>query len=412
MRRVVITGMGAISPIGNSIPEILDSINTCKHGIDLVDTFDTSDISFRLAAIVKNFNPEDYMEKKEVKRNDRFVQFAIAATQNALKDCGTDFKDIDPYRIGVIIGSGIGGINTFESEHCKFLEKGSKRVSVFFIPMMITNMASGMIAIKHGFKGTNYCTVTACATSSNAVGDAFRNIKHGYMDVCVTGGSEAAITKFAMSGFGNMTALSNSQDINRASIPFDKDRDGFVMGEGSGILILEELEHAKARGAKIYAEVVGYGATCDAYHMTSPDPSGNGAAKAMEFAVKESGVNLSDIDYINAHGTSTPLNDKIETNAIKSLFGEEISKKIAISSTKSMTGHLLGAAGAIESIITSIAIKEGIVPSTVNYKFPDEDCDLDYVIDGPRKMDIKYALSNSLGFGGHNVSLCFKKYYE
>lgn len=409
MRRVVITGLGAISPIGNSTDEILKSIKESKNGIDVITSFDTSDLNVKLIAEVKNFDPLNYMDKKEVKRNDRFTQFAIAAAKNALENCGTDFKDLDPYRVGVIVGSGIGGLTTIEAEYNKFLEKGTKRVSVFFIPMMITNMAGGSIAIKTGFKGVNYCTVTACATSSHAIGEAYRNIKHGYIDACVTGGTESALTKFAMTGFNNMTALSNSEDKDRGSIPFDKDRSGFVMGEGSGILILEEYEHAKARGAKIYSEIVGYGTTCDAYHMTSPDPLGEGAAKSMQLAIEESGCRLSDIDYINAHGTSTALNDKIETAAIKKVFGEELAKKLAISSTKSMTGHLLGAAGAIEAIVTAIGIENSIAPPTINYLNPDPDCDLDYVVNNLRNMPINYALSNSLGFGGHNATICFKK---
>lgn len=409
MRRVVITGLGAISPIGNSTDEILKSIKESKNGIDVITSFDTSDLNVKLIAEVKNFDPLNYMDKKEVKRNDRFTQFAIAAAKNALENCGTDFKDLDPYRVGVIVGSGIGGLTTIEAEYNKFLEKGTKRVSVFFIPMMITNMAGGSIAIKTGFKGVNYCTVTACATSSHAIGEAYRNIKHGYIDACVTGGTESALTKFAMTGFNNMTALSNSEDKDRGSIPFDKDRSGFVMGEGSGILILEEYEHAKARGAKIYSEIVGYGTTCDAYHMTSPDPLGEGASKSMQLAIEESGCRLSDIDYINAHGTSTALNDKIETAAIKKVFGEELAKKLAISSTKSMTGHLLGAAGAIEAIVTAIGIENSIAPPTINYLNPDPDCDLDYVVNNLRNMPINYALSNSLGFGGHNATICFKK---
>lgn len=411
MRRVVVTGMGVISPVGNTVNEFWKNIKNGKNGIDFITRFDTDDIDIKLAAEVKDFNPEDYIDKKEVKRNALFCQYAIASANQALQDSGTDFSDIDPYKVGVIIGSGIGGMDIIENEHTKFIEKGHKRVSVFFIPMMISNMAAGAVSIKTGFKGANYSTVTACASGTHAIGEAFRQIKHGYLEACVTGGTEAAITKFAISGFNNMTALTRSQDPNRASIPFDKERNGFIMGEGSGTLILEELEHAKARGAKIYAEVVGYGATGDAYHITSPDPDGIGAAKSMEFSIEEAGINPSDIDYINAHGTSTPLNDDFETKAIKIALKDKAAS-VAISSTKSMTGHLLGAAGAIEAIATSLALKDGIIPPTINYKIADPVCDLDYVTEGARKQDIKYAISNSLGFGGHNATLCFKKYAE
>lgn len=411
MRRVVVTGVGVVSPVGNNADEFWENIKNGKNGIDFITKFDTSDIDIKLAAEVKDFDAELYIEKKEVKRNDLFCQYAIAATDQALKDCGTDFSDIDPYKVGVIVGSGIGGMSVIEKEHTKFIEKGHKRVSALFIPMMISDMAAGVVSMKTGFKGANYCTVTACASGTNAIGEAFRKIKYGYLEACVTGGTEAAITKFAISGFNNMTALSRSQDPNRASIPFDKERNGFVMGEGSGILILEELEHAKARGAKIYAELVGYGATADAYHITSPDPEGKGAAKSMKFCIEEAGIRPSDIDYINAHGTSTPLNDDFETKAIKIALKEK-ANTVAISSTKSMTGHLLGAAGAIEAIVTSLALRDGIIPQTINYKEKDPVCDLDYVTEGTRKQKIEYALSNSLGFGGHNATLCFKKYAE
>ncbi|MEG2597575.1 MAG: beta-ketoacyl-ACP synthase II [Oscillospiraceae bacterium] len=409
MRRVVITGMGAITSIGQDIESIWNSIENGKHGFSPIDAFDCSDIDVKIAAQVKNFDPLTVMEKKDLRRNDRYCQFAIVAALQALKNSGTDFKDLDPYRVGVIVGSGIGGMSTFEEEHNKFLEKGSKRVSVFFIPMMISNMAAGNISIRTGFKGVNYAPVTACATSSHALGEAFRNIKHGYLDACVTGGSEAAITKFAVSGFNNMGALSKSADPDRASIPFDKERDGFVIGEGAGILILEELQHAKARNAVIYGEVVGYGATGDAYHITSPAPGGEAPAKAMLFALEEAGLKVDDVDYINAHGTSTPINDHYETDAIKAAFGDH-AKNIAVSSTKSFTGHLLGAAGAVEAIITALALKKGMIPQTLGYQTFDEECDLDYVTEGNRKADIKVALSNSLGFGGHNASVCIKKY--
>ncbi len=409
MKRVVITGMGAITPIGKTHEEFWASLKEGRHGIAPISSFDTSDSPVKLAAEVKDFDPTIYIEKKETRRMDRFCQFAVGAALDALKDSKTRFEDLDPYRVGVIVGSGIGGLQTMEAEHTKLIEKGPDRVSVFFIPMMISNMAAGSIAMKTGFKGTNFCPVTACATSSHAIGEAFRAIKHGYLDACITGGSEATVTRFAVAGFNNMTALSRSTDPDRASIPFDAQRDGFIIGEGGGVLVLEELEHAKARGAEIYAEVAGYGATCDAYHITSPSPDGQAAAKAMSFAIEEAGLKPDEIGYINAHGTSTPLNDKYETGAIKIAFGEAAGK-VAISSTKSMTGHLLGAAGAVESIACAMALKEGVIPPTIGYRDADPECDLDYVTEGARKADLKAAISNSLGFGGHNATLCFKKY--
>ena len=403
--------MGVISPVGNSVESFWSSIKSGKHGIAPITYFDTSDIEVKLGAQVKDFDPAAYMEKKEARRADKYCQYAVAAASQAVQDTSTDFSDLDPYRVGVIVGSGIGGLQTLEEEHIKFLEKGSKRVSVFFIPMMISNMAAGTIAMKYGFKGANYAPVTACATSSHAIGEAFRLIKHGYLDACVTGGAEAALTKFSAAGFNNMTALSHSSDPDRASIPFDAERDGFVIGEGGGIVVLEELAHAKARGAKIYGEIVGYGATGDAYHMTSPDPEGEGAAHAMQLAMQEAGITPQEVGYINAHGTSTGLNDHYETIAIKKALGE-YAAKTAISSTKSMTGHLLGAAGAIEVMASTLALKDGILPATVGYKVPDPECDLDYITEGSRQADVKYALSNSLGFGGHNATLCMKKYEE
>lgn len=412
MKRVVITGMGVISAVGSTVDSFWSNILAGRHGISPIEGFDTSDLPVKLAAEVKDFDASLYgMDKKEQRRTDRFCQFAVAAAQQALENCGTKFEDLDPYRVGVIVGSGIGGLNTLETEHSKLLEKGPDRVSVFFIPMMISNMAAGTIAMKTGYKGVNYCPVTACATSSHAIGEAFRAIKHGYLDACVTGGAEATITKFATAGFNNMKALSHSTDPDRASIPFDAERDGFVMGEGGGIVILEELEHAKARGANIIAEVVGYGATCDAYHMTSPDPEGEAAAKAMSLSMQEAGLSPDEVGYVNAHGTSTGLNDKFETTAIKKAFGSA-AESIAVSSTKSMTGHLLGAAGAVEAIISALSLKEGVIPPTIGYRVPDELCDLDYVTEGTRKADLTAALSNSLGFGGHNATLCLKKYTD
>lgn len=411
MNRVVITGIGVVSPIGNDIDTFWENIKNGNTGVDFITRFDTSDLEVKVAAEVKDFDPLKSFDKKELKRTDLYTQYAVEATRQALEDCKSDLKDLDPFRVGVIVGSGIGGFESTEIEHKKFLEKGGKRVSPFYIPMMISNMAAGTIAIRTGFKGVNYAPVTACATSTHAIGEAFRYIKHGYIDACIAGGSEATISKFAISGFNNMKALSHSQDPKRASIPFDKERDGFVMGEGSGILVLEELEHAKARGAKIYAEIVGYGATGDAFHITSPDPNGEGAAKGMQLAFEEAGLKASDVDYINAHGTSTPLNERYETIAIKKALGEH-AKDVLVSSTKALTGHLLGAAGAVEAIVCAKALNEGFVPATANFKVPDEECDLNNMTDGPIEKDIKVALSNSLGFGGHNATLCLKKYED
>ena len=411
MRRVVITGIGVISPVGSDVDTFWQNITAGKHGITPIDNLDTSDLDVKLAATVRDFDPvgRGWLEKRELRRNDRYCQFAIGAAKMALADCGSDLSDLDPYRVGVIVGSGIGGMETFEETATKMIEKGPGKVSVFFIPMMISNMAAGNISIATGFKGANYAPVTACATSAHAVGEAFHRIKDGYLDACVAGGAESAITRLAIAGFNNMGALSRSTDPDRASIPFDKERDGFVMGEGAGILILEELEHAKARGAKIYAEIVGYGATGDAYHITSASPTGEAAAKAMELAFTEAGLTAADVDYINAHGTSTPINERYETIAIKKALGEHAAS-VAVSSTKSMTGHMLGAAGAVEAIVSALALRDGIIPPTVGYKVPDEDCDLDCVPNEARKAPIKVALSNSLGFGGHNATLCLKKY--
>lgn len=408
MRRVVITGMGVISPVGLNVKTFWDNIKAGHHGISRIDNFDMTGQKVSLAAQVKGFKPEDYISRHDIHRMDPCTQYAMAAAQMAMDDCGTDFKDIDPYRVGVIIGSGIGGLKTLETNHTKFVNYGPNRISPLMIPLMISNIVGAYVAMKYGFKGANYCTVSACASSGHAIGEAMHSIRGGYSDVVITGGAEATILPFTLAAFANMMALCTSDNPDRASIPFDAERCGFVMGEGAGILVLEEYEHAKARGAKIYAELAGYGATSDAYHITSPEPSGDGALKAMEFAVKDAGLTTDDIDYINAHGTSTVPNDLCETNAVKKLFGDR-AKKVPMSSTKSMTGHLLGAAAAIEAIICTMALQDGIIPPTANYKIPDPQCDLDYVTEGARKADLHAVLSNSLGFGGHNATLCIRK---
>ncbi|HAP78926.1 MAG TPA: beta-ketoacyl-[acyl-carrier-protein] synthase II [Ruminococcus sp.] len=414
MKRVVITGMGTVNPLGNNVSDFWNGIVDNKIGFSFIDKFDSSKTGVSVAGTVRNFNEEDYyndplcFDKKESRRMDRFTKLALVSTSEALKDCGTDFKDINPYRAGVIIGCGIGGLELTEQEHKKYLEKGPGKISVFYIPMMISNMAAGTVSIKTGFKGANFATVTACSSSTHAIGEAFRKIKDGYLDICVCGGTESTVTEFALGGFSNMKALTKSSDLERASIPFDKERSGFVLGEGCGILVLEEYEHAKARGAKIYAEIAGYGATCDGYHMTSPSPEGEAAGMAMTLAMEEAGLKPCDVDYINAHGTSTGLNDKYETRAIKNSFGDD-AYKVKINSTKSMIGHLLGAAGAVEAIVTAKTIQEGLIHKTVGYKVPDEECDLDYCVEGNVKQEVKSALSNSLGFGGHNATICLKK---
>lgn len=408
MRRVVITGLGVVSPIGNDVDEFKSNLKAGKHGFTLEKWYPEHSDELFVSARVKNFPAEEYFDKKELRRTDRIAQYAVYASLNALKDAGSDLKDIDPYRVGVIIASGIGGIETSEEQILTYRDKGNKRVSVFTIPMMIGNMAPGLVAIKTGFKGDNFCPVSACSSSAHAIGEAFRAIRHGYLDAALAGGTECCHLGFAYSAFGNMTALTFSRDVDRASIPFDKERSGFVLGDGAGVIVLEEYEHAKARGADIYAEIAGYGSTCDAYHETGPSPDGSGSAKAMELSVKDAGLELRDIDYINAHGTSTPINDRTETAAVKALFGEH-AYKLAISSTKSMTGHLLGAAGGVEAIATLLQMKENFMHPTAGYKVPDPDCDLDYVADGCRQTVINAALSNSNGFGGHNAALCFKK---
>ena len=408
-RRVVITGLGAITPLGNNVEEFWKGIKEGKCGIDQITKFDTTDFKVKLAAEVKGYDPEDYFEKREAKRLDLFSQYAMVAAREAWKDSNLDKEKENMERVGVIIGSGIGGIQTIETENRKCNEKGPDRVSPMYIPMGILNMATGNVAIDIGAKGESMAMVTACASGTHCIGESFRMIKHGYQDVVLAGGTEAGITPLSIAGFTNIKALTKSEYKNRASIPFDKERNGFVMAEGAGVVILEEYEHAKARGAKIYAEIVGYGATSDAYHITSPAPGGEGGARAMKLAMEEANVNPEEITYINAHGTSTHLNDSCETQAVKTALGEENAKKVMISSTKGHTGHLLGAAGAIETIVCSKAIEEGFVPATINYKVPDEECDLDIVPNEGRKHEIIYAMSNSLGFGGHNSSILLKK---
>ena len=413
-RRVVITGMGAVTPLGTGVEKFWEGVKANKIGFSFIDKFDTERTGIKIAGIVRDFDETEYygvegcFDKKEAKRMDQFTKYAVVAAHEAMTDAGTDFSDLDPYRAGVIVGSGIGGIDLTLSEYGKYLEKGPGRVSPFYIPMMISNMAAGTISMKTGFRGANFDVTTACATATNAIGEAFRKIKDGYLDAAIAGGTESTNVEFTYAGFSNMKALTKSDDLSRASIPFDKERNGFVLGEGSGIVILEEYEHAKARGAKIYAEVAGYGATCDGYHMTSPMPTGEAAGMGMTLAMQEAGLKPADVDYINAHGTSTGLNDKYETAAIKLAFGDE-AYNVKINSTKSMTGHLLGAAGGIEAIICAKSIEEGFIHATVGYKVPDEECDLDYCVNGNIEQEVRAALSNSLGFGGHNATLCFKK---
>ena len=408
MRRVVVTGLGAITPIGNSVSQMWESVKAGKCGIDKITLFDTTDRKVTLAGEVKNYVPEEFLDKREARKMDRYVQFAMAAANEAMKDAGLDMEKEDTSRCGCIVSSGIGGLGTIEAEDKKGMEKGYDRVSPHFIPMVISNMAAGNIAIAYGFHGMCTCPVTACASGTNAIGDAFRQIRDGYADVMICGGSEASITPLGIGGFTSLKALSQAEDPKRASIPFDKERNGFVMGEGAGVLILEEYEHAVNRGAKIYCEVAGYGANCDAHHITAPLEDGSMAAKCMQMAMNDAGVLPENIDYINAHGTSTPLNDKGETKAVKLAFGEH-AEHVMMSSTKSMTGHLLGASGAVEGIITALSVQNDFVPATIGYQVPDENCDLDIVANEGRNVSVNYAMSNSLGFGGHNATVIFKK---
>ncbi len=407
-RRAVVTGIGAITPLGNNVADTWDAMKKGKNGIAPITLFDAERFKAKLAAEVKNFDPKEYLEVNDILRTDRYAQFAVAAAQQAVDESRVK-GTVAPERFAVIFGTGIGGIGTFEAEYARLLEKGPRRVSPLFIPRMIGNMAAGMIAIRHDCRGSAMPAVTACASGSDAIGGAMRLIRHGYADAVITGGAEAAITASAVAGFANMQALSTSENPDEASLPFDKRRGGFVIGEGSVALVLEEYEHAKSRGARIYGEVCGYGSTCDAYHITAPQPEGRGGAQAMHDAIKEAGYTEADTIYINAHGTGTPMNDVIETAAIKKAFGEEDARKAYVSSTKSMTGHMLGAAGAIEALACLLALNEGVIPPTINLKEQDEACDLNYVPNAAVEADITLALSNSLGFGGHNACLAFRR---
>lgn len=408
-RRVVITGMGTVNPLGNSVADSWKRVRANQCGIGEIKSFDTSDFPVKLAGEVKDFNPDEIIGKKEARRMARFTQLAVAAADEAVKDSGIDFKTEDTERCGVIVSSGIGGLSTIEEEHAKGMEKGFSKVSPFFIPMAISNMSAGQIAIRFGLHAMCSCVVTACAGGNNAIGDAFRQVRDGYSDVMVCGGSESCITALGVGGFASLKALNTTDDVARASIPFDKERNGFVIAEGAGILVIEELEHAIGRGAKIYAELCGYGANCDAYHITAPDPEGNGGAKCMSLALSDADMSPEDVDYINAHGTSTHMNDSCETKAIRKAFGSW-ADKLMVSSTKSMTGHMLGGAGAVEAVFTTLAVKEDFVPATINYKVPDEECDLDVVPNEGRNTLVRAAVSNTLGFGGHNASLVIRKY--
>lgn len=410
-RRVVITGLGVITPIGNNVDEYWNNLKAGKIGFGEITSFDPSEHKAKIAGEVKDFEPKDYIERKKAKRMDRFTQFSIAAAKQAIEDSKLDLDKEDVERIGVVVGTGVGGLGSIEKESQKILSKGPNKVSPMFIPRVITNIAAGNIAIEFGLKGVCTNVVTACATSTNTIGDACRIIKYGDADVMVAGGTESCIVPIGVAGFTSLQALSTSEDPTKASRPFDKNRDGFVMGEGAGIVILEELEHAKARGANILAEVKGYGSACDAYHITAPAPGGEGAARAIELAIKDANIQPEDISYINAHGTSTEYNDKLETAAIKTVFGKH-AYDIPISSTKSMIGHLLGAAGAVEAVACVKTILDGFVHPTMGYTTPDEECDLDYIPTKGRNLDVKHVLSNSLGFGGHNASLIISRYEE
>lgn len=407
-RRVVVTGMGILSPIGNNIPDFRKNLFNGKNGISEITHFDTTDFDVHLAGEVKNLAVDDFFDRRELNRMDRFTVFAMIASAEAISSASLEESKLDKNRVGVLIGSGIGGINTFTEQHTRLL-KHPRRVSPFFIPAMITDIAAGQVSIKYGYKGPNYAVVSACATGSHVIGDAHRLISYGDADVIIAGGTDASINPMSVAGFSNMKALSKNPDPETASRPFDQNRDGFVMGEGSGILVLEELNHALGRSANIICELAGYGATADAYHLTTPEPEGNGAIRSMSLAVKDANLSKEEVDYINAHGTSTPYNDATETKAIKSVFGSH-AEQLLISSTKSMTGHLLGAAGSVEAIAAILSILESKVPPTIHYLTPDPDCDLDYIPNTMRAGEVNVALSNTFGFGGHNATLLFKKY--
>lgn len=411
MERVVITGIGAVTPIGNTAQEYWDGLLAGKNGIAPITRFDTEGYKASVAGEVKDFDPTAYIDKREAKHMDRFCQYALAAAAQAMEQSGLKEGSFDPFRAGTLVSSGIGGIQTFSDEQTKLNERGARRVSPFCIPMMIGNMASAHISMTYGLKGSSLSVVSACASGTHAVGEGMRAIRHGYLDIAVVGGAESSIVPIAVAGFANMHALSTQSDPEAACCPFDARRSGFIMGEGAGVLVLESLSHAKARGATILAEVAGYGTTSDAYHITSPDPTGEGPARAMTMAIEDAGLTPADIDYINAHGTSTPVNDKCETDAINMAFGES-AQRVKISSTKSMTGHLLGAAGAIEAIACAMAVKEDKIPPTIHYEQPDETCDLDYVPNQAVSCPVSAAISNSLGFGGHNATILIRKYQD
>jgi 3-oxoacyl-[acyl-carrier-protein] synthase II len=410
-RKVVITGLGAVTPIGNNLAEFWDGLVTGRSGGGTVTQIENLEgFTTTIAAEVKDFDAEQFISKKEARKMDLFSQYGLAASIMAVQDAGLELEKEDMERIGVIVSTGIGGLQILENQYTTYMQRGASRFSPFMIPTMITNIIAGQVAIRYGFKGPNFCITSACSTATHSIGEALRIVQHGEADVMLAGGTEAAITVLGLGGFCALRALTTrNDDPLHASRPFDADRDGFLMGEGAGVLVIEGEDRAKARGATIYCELAGYGRTCDAYHITAPDPDAAQAARGMRLAFEDAGLQAEDIDYINAHGTSTSLNDKGETAAIKKALGEELAYKVAISSTKSMTGHLLGAAGGVEAIACAMAIKEGIVPPTINYETPDPDCDLDYVPNVARKMDVRAALSNSLGFGGHNATLCFKK---
>ncbi|HUF88959.1 MAG TPA: beta-ketoacyl-ACP synthase II [Gemmatimonadota bacterium] len=411
-RRVVVTGMGLLTALGNDLASTWEGLLAGRSGVRRITRFDPEGFATQIAAEVKEFEPERWIEKKETRRQDLFTQFAVAASTMAVEDSGLELPDGDGYRVGVIIGSGIGGIGTHEVQNKRYLDGGPSRISPFYIPMMIPDIASGIVSMRYGAKGPNYCTVSACASSAHALGDAFRLIKHGDADVMIAGGTEAAVTAMSVGGFAAMKAMSTRNDEpERASRPFDADRDGFVLGEGAGIAVLEELDHARARGARIYSEVLGVGMTADAYHITAPAPNGEGATRAMQRAVEESQLATEDYDYVNAHGTSTPFNDEFETMAIKAAFGDH-AHQLMVGSTKSMTGHLLGGAGGLEFVITSMVLHEGRIPPTINLENPDPLCDLDYVPNEMREARVRAALTNSFGFGGHNASLALGRYEE